>query len=337
MKILKIFGIIVIVAVVLLFVAYLMMPSEGHLERSISINAPAKSIFKEVSSFKNFNNWSPWHKLDPETEYSYTGPASGEGAKMSWSSDVDEVGTGSQEIIGTVPNESVSIQMQFGDFEGDYKAGYILEADGENTKVTWTYDGKDDSAMGKMMNTFVDSFLGPMYEQGLADLKSYVESKPTYAIDITEEEVEAMAYLGTERYVKWEEMEVFSDIMGQSFGKVMGYMASSGIEQSGAPMALYTNFEEGVGMNMEVAIPVAEGTEGNGKDITSGNTYSGKAVKAVHMGDYASMESSYEEITKYMTDNGYGEYDSTMEVYVTDPGEVTDTTQWVTHIYVALN
>ncbi len=58
MKALKIIGIILLAIIGICLVAVLLQPSQGHIEKSIVINAPASSVFTEVSDFQKFNVWS---------------------------------------------------------------------------------------------------------------------------------------------------------------------------------------------------------------------------------------------------------------------------------------
>ena len=54
MKTLKIIGMVVLAMVVILAIVIVMQPEKAHIEKSIVINAPAASIFPEVSNHRNF-------------------------------------------------------------------------------------------------------------------------------------------------------------------------------------------------------------------------------------------------------------------------------------------
>lgn len=175
-------GVVAVIAIVLVFKS-----PQSHMQRSVVIQAPPASVYQQLISFKNFNTWSPWAKLDPNTRYTYEGPESGVGARMSWVSENPNVGTGSQWIVEAVENKMVKNGMAFGDMKGDYFATLELEEVPEGTKVTWHYDGdvKEtgmvNSALGKAFGLFIDLALGPFYEDGLTSLKQVVESQPVPA------------------------------------------------------------------------------------------------------------------------------------------------------------
>lgn len=175
MKALKITGIFLLLIVVIVIIFTLVQPQEGHVERSIVIDAPVSTVFAEVNSFKNFNDWSPWAKMDPDAQYTYEGPETGVGAKMSW--DGKSSGKGSQWIVESVPDQRVRNGISFEDFNGIFYSEYILQPEGSGTKLTWTHDGKNEGFSGKLMWLFMKGAVGTQYEEGLADLKRKLEKK----------------------------------------------------------------------------------------------------------------------------------------------------------------
>ncbi len=175
MKAVKLIGIVALVIAVILAIVTLVQPSQAHIEKSIIINAPPEAIFPEVSNYRNFVTWSPWSKMDPEAKQTFEGPDGKAGSKMSW--DGPESGTGTQWIEEVEENKRVKSGLAFGGYSATYSNEFILEPEGDGTKVTWTYDGPNDGIMGKAMWVIMGSLLNSQYEQGLKDLKELVESK----------------------------------------------------------------------------------------------------------------------------------------------------------------
>lgn len=181
-RVLKILGITLVGLVVVIGGIAAFLSPKAHLERSIVINAPASTIFEQMNTIKNTNNWQPWGKQDPNIKLSYEGPESGVGAKLNWQS--EKMGDGSQWIIESVPDKHVKVGMQFASFDGTYTGEINLEPAEGGTKVTWTYDsdvtntGMATSVMSKYMCLFLDKMIGPDYEQGLRTLKQVAESAP---------------------------------------------------------------------------------------------------------------------------------------------------------------
>lgn len=179
MKFIKIIGITLLVIIGFVLAIGFMAPSESNLERSITIDARPSKVFDELKGIKYINAWSPWRKIDPEgTRYSYSGPELGVGSKVDWESDHSDVGVGSQEIIEISTNSKVRTKMFFGGMDTPNYADFILTEENGRTKVTWTFDGDMGSnPINKLFGLFMESLLGPPYEEGLQDLKTLVESK----------------------------------------------------------------------------------------------------------------------------------------------------------------
>ena len=190
MKILKIVGVVLVVLIVVALAYASMQKGAGELERTVVIERPAEMVYSQVSNLKNFNNWSPWFTIDPETVYSYEGPESGVGAKMSWKSDHPDVGEGSQWITGAKENEEVNLTLDFG-FAGGYYSDMLLEPTDNGTRVTWVYKYQDLDLMGKLFTGLMgaEQMVGDSYEKGLQDLKAYVEAQPLPEPEIIEEEM----------------------------------------------------------------------------------------------------------------------------------------------------
>lgn len=179
MKILKTVVIVIVAIIGIIVIAGMLSPREVELERTISINASAESIFEEIKGIKALNSWSPWQGIDPKgTKYTYEGPEIGVGSKMSWESEHPDVGTGSQEIIESIENKKIRTEFYFGGFDAPNYADIIIKTDGGRSKVTWTFEGDMGSnPVWKLMGLMMDSMLGPSYEEGLQNLKAKVESK----------------------------------------------------------------------------------------------------------------------------------------------------------------
>lgn len=330
MKALKTIGIIVLV-IILIIVGYGMtLSGESRVERSITINSPANKVFKEVNTFNNILDWSPWTKIDPETKYEYSGPEYGVGAKYSWVSENRDVGSGTQEIIESKENEYVKTKMDFG-IDGEFYAEFILEQVEGGTNLTWTYEGKVESLLWKYLLLGMDGQLGPMYEEGLASLKTYVEGLPDYAITIEEVESEGIPYVGIRVPMPTNSAEIGSK-MGQLYGQLGAYMGQNSIEMAGMPMTVYYFNDDG-SIDMECAIPTAEKVAASTDVILSKVTYAGSLLKGIHLGNYSALETSHNQLMSYLADNDYEQAGDMYEIYVNDPGEV-DTANWQTDIYI---
>jgi uncharacterized protein YndB with AHSA1/START domain len=179
MKVLKIIGIVLVAIILIGVIAVSLQPAQGHVEKSIVINASPAKVYNELNSFKSFKEWSPWAKMDPGAQYTFEGPEAGVGAKMNWAG--EKVGKGSQWIEESVENQKIRCGLAFEGYDGKAWADFIISPEGEGTQLKWTYDGSNDGMAGKTMWLVMGTMLDGQYEEGLADLKKYVESIPAPA------------------------------------------------------------------------------------------------------------------------------------------------------------
>ena len=179
MKALKIIGIILLALILIGGVVVSMQPSQGHVEKSIVINASPAAVYRELNSFKSFQQWAPWAKMDPNAKFTFEGPESGPGAKLIWEG--EKIGKGSQWIEESVENQSIKCALAFEGVDGKSHAAFFLSPEGNGTKLVWTYDGENNGLSGKAMWMVMGSMLDGQYEQGLNDVKAFIESQPAPA------------------------------------------------------------------------------------------------------------------------------------------------------------
>jgi uncharacterized protein YndB with AHSA1/START domain len=174
---LKIIGLIVVVAVVGILAAAAMRPDGFAVTRSITINAPAGRVYPHIVDFHGWANWSPWEKLDPAMKKTTSGAASGKGAVYEWDGN-KKAGKGRMEITEAAAPSRVVIKL---DFEKPFRASnrteFTLVPQGNNTQVTWTMQGNRPFIM-RILGVFfnMDKMVGKDFEEGLANIQSLVAS-----------------------------------------------------------------------------------------------------------------------------------------------------------------
>jgi hypothetical protein len=151
-------------------------PGAFRVERATLINAPAEKIFSFIDDFHNWRAWSPWEKLDPNLDRTYSGPSRGKGAVYVWQGN-SKAGEGRMEITEAFPPLQVVITLDFfKPMEGHNTAEFTLAPAGDFTNVTWAMYGPN-RYLAKLMTVFIsmDSILGKEFEKGLSSLKTVCE------------------------------------------------------------------------------------------------------------------------------------------------------------------
>ncbi len=172
----RLFLLFIALIIVLVAVSYL-LPRHVSVARSITINAAPEAVFPLVNSLQAGQAWSPWLSRDPEAKLVYSGPDSGIGNTLEWSSDHPNVGNGKQVITASEAPKRVETDLDFGEEMGTAKAAFVLEPAGSGTLITWSLDtDMGMSPMGRWLGLMMDGWIGADYEKGLANLKSLAES-----------------------------------------------------------------------------------------------------------------------------------------------------------------
>jgi len=127
-------------------------------------------------------------------------------------------------------------------------------------------------------------------------------------------------------------------IMGKAYGRIMAYMQTKGIEMSDAPYTLYQDIDwEQAGQasglkalfamftnkwKMEIGVPVARDTAGEGEVITT-SIPAGRYLKTLHLGPYAKVAEAYARLSAHAREQGLRLAPYSLERYLNDPQTVS--------------
>ena len=178
MLIIKRILLILILIVSIVLVAAYFMPKDYAVEREITINKPADSVFSYVRYLKNQNEFSVWANIDPKMKSTYTGTDGSVGAVAAWESDIKDVGVGEQEITKITEGKRIDFALLFKEPMNDTAVGFMsTEAVSKNqTKVKWGIKGVFPYPMNIMMPMMkMDEMIGKDLQKGLENLKTKME------------------------------------------------------------------------------------------------------------------------------------------------------------------
>ena len=327
MKTLKILALVFVSLIVIIGFTIFFAPDEAHIERKIIVQVPSKLIYQDLMVFKNFNTWNPWAAKDPKTTWIFSGPDFGVDAQMNWTSEV--VGNGQMKIIKANYPNSVTYEMDFGYGSKPTASILLLETD-QGTEVTWTYDEVNMSGFGKIMGLAMDKFLGPDYETGLQNLKTRMELIPDLEYEMEVMELSPYKYLSAVDTVSASQ-EFVSAKLAQTYGKLMSYIGNNSLEQTGAPIAIYTRADES-GFSFIPGIPV-DAVNVTDEALMIRETASGKVLRTVYYGAYEEMEPAYYQMESFIDFLNLKSNGNPWEEYITDPATESNTENWLTYIY----
>ncbi len=151
--------------------------SDCVVKREITINRSPEAVFAYLKLLKNFQNWNPFLKKDPQARVEFRGTDGQPGFITAWNGN-KEMGSGEQEITKIVEGQRVEFELRFlKPFQATNSAQFAVEPVGSgHTKVSWHMHGKSVFPMS-LFSLFLnmDKIVGREFEAGLVKLKSVLE------------------------------------------------------------------------------------------------------------------------------------------------------------------
>lgn len=188
-----------------------------HIERSALINAPIDKVFKIVSDFHTWTDWSPWLVAEPDAKVNVRE----DGKFYSWEGDI--VGAGEMTISNEVENTSVDIDLMFlKPWKSKAKVSFQMKEEGEGVRLSWDMDSSLPFFLF-WMKKMTEAFIGMDYERGLTMLKDFAEQgKVPHTLTVKGmENFGGKNYIGIKRDVS---LKGIPDAMKEDYTKLMEYV-----------------------------------------------------------------------------------------------------------------
>jgi uncharacterized protein YndB with AHSA1/START domain len=152
-----------------------LLPRNISVSRSITIEAPIDRVFEQVNDLRNWEKWSPWKRMDPMMEMTFSNPPVGQGAFYKWSSTNKQMGSGTMTLAKVVNNEEIVTSMHNDDW-GDANSTFLFGHKNNKVEVTWKMEN-DIGVMpwNKYFGAVMRSELKKQFDKGLEGIKFYAE------------------------------------------------------------------------------------------------------------------------------------------------------------------
>lgn len=336
MKFLKWFFIIILALVALVLIVALIMPSKLTVTKSITIKAPIETVFKNISNFHQWKNWSVWSIRDTTMTSSFENEPSKVGHKMSWNGNLELTGIGYQEITEIEANKMLKSKIEFTEpMPNSFIQIFNLSQSGDSISVEWITEVDLPYPLGRFMGSFIESSFAPDIAQGLINLKKFTEENLKMGLaEIKIEEVpERKIYAVTNTCTDQENMYKLYE---NSFIELQKFFEENNLQITGAPVSKTLSWsEEPFSTSFEAGFPVADNSIQPTGNIIQSSLDGGKVLKATHIGSYDTMTETYQKLFEYMGANNLKFKNFGWEEYMSDPATVP-VEEMITFIYIPI-
>lgn len=167
------------------------------------------------------------------------------------------------------------------------------------------------------------------HERMLAFLGKLIERKEGVMHEVTVKEVPAQ-HLATIR--KHATMATIGQDVSSGFAAVGEAVGRTGAQMVGPPyLVMFDVIDEESDGDIQVAFPVAESFAGSG-DVVGEETPAMTVASTVHRGPYDEVGPAYHTLIGWIQEHGHEIAGPPREIYLTDPQETPDPTDFVTEI-----
>ncbi len=172
------------IVVVLFLLVGVVLPSERHLEKSAETNRKMVIVYDLLNNFHRFREWSPITAHDPAVQMTISGPDSGVGATLDYSSADKQVGSGSWKITASTPVNLVTYAIENDSFGHGKTSTFQLSPAGagaikRNVKIEQSYDVDYGwNLIGRYAGLYVSRQVGDDMELGLSRLGNLLTGIP---------------------------------------------------------------------------------------------------------------------------------------------------------------
>lgn len=261
-----------------------------YISRSIFINKKASDIFPLLNNFDHWSIWSPWLIMEkgvkvnvaPDKKY------------YDWEGDL--TGAGNMQVTNEVQNEKIDYNLTFlKPWKSHAKIGFILQPQGEGTKITWTMDSSLPFFLF-WMKKMTENFIGMDYNRGLNMLKDLAEQgKVPSSLDFKgNSEYEGCNYIGLKANCTFDNIK---ESHKGNFEKMMSYISEKKDLISANPFTIYHKWDINKQLCTYTAcLPVKEIPSELPNDMVTGTYPKTKTHCVHHIGPYRHIGNAWSSL-----------------------------------------
>jgi effector-binding domain-containing protein len=219
---------------------------------------------------------------------------------------------------------------------GKAHSRFQLTPTDSGTLVNWSFHKSTDGMpfwtvpFTKLMLPFMAGFVGPNFENGLFNLKKYLEANPQITIGNFDAEIRAFGglnYVGIRSKIKGADIGA---TLEKYYATLLDELKKKNIQCTGNPFTI-NYFAKGDTFDIMAAIPCSEPNSYN-PPVVSASLASNKWLVVKYYGSYEQIGPIYSKGFEYLAHQNYKPVGAPLEFYFTDPTTEPDTSKWYTEL-----
>lgn len=320
---------VLLVLIILALLAGLFFPKKTYVEVEKDFRASRELVFDHLNDLTKWQGWIPWADQDNSLKLEYNAKTKGQGAGYSWS-DPDR-GAGSVIIIRSIPEEKVSVNVNYG-ATGTAEMHFNIISGEEGTKVKWIFQDTSLTYFERYFVTLLTNNMRNGMRGGLDKLETITNelrlSRVTEVV-VTDLSTRPAMIISDSSGV-----DQVDSLYRSNLERLNSYLSRRNLEMAGSPFLLIHTSDTSGAIRFDTGIPIPKRTWGWG-DYQYYELPEGKAIKVTHLGLFSSRKPiqyalDYAEANDLMPEDFY------WEIYETGPEATTDTSQWKRQLYFPL-
>lgn len=253
-----------LIVFVLAVVVGVLLPSHGHVERTVEVSSPLRQVYDSVNTFRRYPQWSGLRSFDPNVEMTLSGPEAGPGAKVAWTSAMPKIGAGNLEIVSTEQDSKVGIKID-NDWSGEnktYTVTLLPQANGKTVKINVAYDVDYGwNLMWRFAGLYINGDPSAIIQSSLNNLSAMLAGFPNtdykdQDIRVVEVVAKPMLLVETRAPRTLDDVSIATET---ALNEIHATMTKIGLEAAGPITTITTNWGEEE-YDFAVAVPVSATT-----------------------------------------------------------------------------
>jgi hypothetical protein len=276
MRVLEFLVALVIVAVIGVLAA-VVMPGNGHVERSLVIGKDMRQVYDVVDNFRRLPDYSVLRSYDSNVQFNFSGPAYGPGAEISWTSNEPRVGKGGLTIASATPDfskiddntKAASIVWNLDNSWRGQDKHFTLDlarqgSRGQLTEVTWSYDvAYGWNLVNRFANLYIHGDPDSFIQSSLNSLQNVLAGVPnidySQLIPYIEQTQPTPVLLVSTSIERKEGLDGLEDAVNKAVTEIQATAKKLGVNVTGPRILFTTNYGDQT-YTFDVALPIDSST-----------------------------------------------------------------------------